>query len=104
MTAHDLGLIRTGLRVRDLRAAGDRVRRLQGLPHPGGRQDRHVAEDAGRRTTPGSWGTPRPTTREILVVALVEQGGHGSSVAAPVVRRVMEQYFGIKAGAIDVAR
>ena len=26
-------------------------------------------------------------------MALIEQGGHGSSVAAPVVRRVMEAYF-----------
>jgi penicillin-binding protein 2 len=34
---------------------------------------------------------------EILVVALIEQGGHGSSVAAPMVRRVMEAYFGVKA-------
>lgn len=31
---------------------------------------------------------------EIVVVALIEKGGHGSSVAAPVVRRVMEAYFG----------
>jgi hypothetical protein len=30
---------------------------------------------------------------QIVVVALVEKGGHGSSVAAPVVRRVMEAYF-----------
>lgn len=30
---------------------------------------------------------------EIVVVALVEQGGHGSSVAAPAVRRVLEAYF-----------
>jgi penicillin-binding protein 2 len=30
---------------------------------------------------------------EIVVVALVEQGGHGSSVAAPMVRKVMEAYF-----------
>ena len=30
---------------------------------------------------------------EIVVVAIIEQGGHGSSVAAPVVRRVMEAYF-----------
>ncbi len=33
---------------------------------------------------------------QILVVALVEQGGHGSSVAAPMVRRVMEAYFNVK--------
>jgi penicillin-binding protein 2 len=33
---------------------------------------------------------------EIVVVAVIEQGGHGSSVAAPVVRRVMEEYFGIE--------
>jgi penicillin-binding protein 2 len=35
-------------------------------------------------------GTSEP---EIAVVAVIEQGGHGSSVAAPVVRRVMEAYF-----------
>ena len=34
---------------------------------------------------------------QIVVVALIEQGGHGSSVAAPMVRRVMEAYFGVKA-------
>jgi len=33
---------------------------------------------------------------KILVVALVEQGGHGSSVAAPVVRRVLEKFFNIE--------
>ena len=35
---------------------------------------------------------------EIVVVAIVEEGGHGSSVAAPVVRRVMEAYFGYEPG------
>jgi penicillin-binding protein 2 len=30
---------------------------------------------------------------EIAVVAVLEQGGHGSSVAAPMVRRVLEAYF-----------
>jgi penicillin-binding protein 2 len=33
---------------------------------------------------------------QIAVVALIEQGGHGASVAAPVVRYVMEAYFGIE--------
>jgi penicillin-binding protein 2 len=38
---------------------------------------------------------------EIVVVAIIEQGGHGSSVAAPVVRRVMEAYFHTEAGKIQ---
>jgi penicillin-binding protein 2 len=33
---------------------------------------------------------------QIAVVAVIEQGGHGSSVAAPVVRKVMEAYFHIE--------
>ena len=35
---------------------------------------------------------------EIAVVAVIEQGGHGSSIAAPVVRRVMEAYFHTQPG------
>ncbi|MHB0979720.1 MAG: penicillin-binding protein 2 [Thermoleophilia bacterium] len=35
---------------------------------------------------------------EILVVALIEQGGHGSSVAAPVVRSVLAKYFHVESG------
>jgi len=30
---------------------------------------------------------------EIVVTALVEAGGEGSSVAAPIVRKVLEEYF-----------
>jgi penicillin-binding protein 2 len=33
-----------------------------------------------------------------VVVALVEQGGHGATTAAPIVRRVLEGLFGIPAG------
>lgn len=40
---------------------------------------------------------------EIVVVAVIEQGGHGSSVAAPVVRRVMEAYFHTDSGGPVVA-
>jgi hypothetical protein len=32
---------------------------------------------------------------EIVVVALIENAGHGGEVAAPVVRKVMMQYFGV---------
>jgi len=39
---------------------------------------------------------------EIAVVAVVEQGGHGSSVAAPVVRRVMEAYFHTQSGGPEI--
>lgn len=33
------------------------------------------------------------TEPQIVVAAVIEQGGHGSTVASPVVRRVMEAYF-----------
>ena len=32
---------------------------------------------------------------QIVVVAVIEQGKHGSSACAPVVRQVMESYFNI---------
>jgi penicillin-binding protein 2 len=37
---------------------------------------------------------------EIVVVALVEHGGHGSSAAAPITQRVMAKYFEKKAAAV----
>jgi len=40
---------------------------------------------------------------EIVVMAVVEEGGHGSEVAAPIVRRVLEQYFGLAPSEIRIA-
>jgi penicillin-binding protein 2 len=34
--------------------------------------------------------------KQIVVVAMVEEAGFGAQVAAPIVRRVLEQYFGVK--------
>ena len=42
------------------------------------------------------------TEPQIVVVAVIEQGGHGSSVASPVVRRVMEAYFNLPRGYIPL--
>ena len=41
-------------------------------------------------------GTPR-----YVVVAMVEQGGHGSTTAAPIVRRMLEGLFGVTATKIE---
>jgi len=42
------------------------------------------------------------TEPQIVVVAVIEQGGHGATVAAPVVRRVMEAYFHLPKGNIPL--
>jgi penicillin-binding protein 2 len=41
---------------------------------------------------------PADSQPKIAVVAVIEQGGHGSSVAAPVVRKVMEAFFHTQSG------
>lgn len=45
---------------------------------------------------------PADKEPEIAVVAIIEQGGHGSSTAAPVVRRVLEAYFHTESGGATV--
>jgi penicillin-binding protein 2 len=63
--------------------------------------DKYAA--AQNRCIPGSWPTHAWTITyapydnpEIAVVAYVYNGGEGSSVAGPIVRRVMEAYFELK--------
>jgi penicillin-binding protein 2 len=39
--------------------------------------------------------------KEIVVVALVEEAGTGSQIAAPIVRKVIESYYGIKSAGFE---
>lgn len=58
-----------------------------------------TAEIAGKKDTSWFMGyAPADPDKvpEIVVVALIEQGGHGAGVAAPMVRYVMEAYFDIE--------
>jgi penicillin-binding protein 2 len=64
---------------------------------------------AQNRCTFGSWPTHSWTVvygpyedPEIVVVAFCYNGGEGASVAAPIVRKVMQAYFELKA--IDTAQ
>ena len=63
------------------------------------------------RCVPGKWPAHAWTVAfapydkpEIAVVAFVYNGSEGASVAAPIVRRVLQTYFEIKAGDADLGR
>jgi penicillin-binding protein 2 len=49
---------------------------------------------------PFSWfaSIAKADDKEIVVVALVEESGSGSLIAAPIVRKVLEQYFDVRKG------
>jgi penicillin-binding protein 2 len=57
-----------------------------------------VSREAGAHVEDHAWfaGFAPADNPEIVVVALVENAGHGGEVAAPVVRKVMMQYFGVQ--------
>jgi penicillin-binding protein 2 len=62
-----------------------------------------TSEVAGKQ--PHSWFAafaPAPEP-EFVVVAIVEEGGHGSQVAAPIVRRVLEGLLDLEPGAFHIS-
>ena len=52
---------------------------------------------ADRTTRPGGAATARTTTPELVVCAVIENGGFGGEAAAPAALQVFEEYFGKKA-------
>jgi penicillin-binding protein 2 len=39
--------------------------------------------------------------KEVVIVALVEEGGTGSQIAAPIVRHALDEYFGVPAAGFE---
>jgi penicillin-binding protein 2 len=63
-----------------------------------------TAEVAGKQ--PHSWFAAFAPAQEpeFVVVAVVEEGGHGSQVAAPIVRRVLEGLLDLEPGAFQISQ
>jgi penicillin-binding protein 2 len=95
MSATDLAAIRQGLQLVVSGSSGTAYQVFKGFPIA-------VAGKTGTAQVPhGSaeaWfaGYAPADNPQIVVVAVVEHGGHGSSVAAPVVRSILEEYFHTK--------
>lgn len=106
LTAENLAAIQNALYDVTTASYGTATHRFQGLVVP-------VAGKTGTAEAPGSYnGQPhawfvgyapagpytRPdgtatSTPEIAIVVMIENGGEGSAVAAPIFRRVIEQYY-----------
>lgn len=57
--------------------------------------------ESGKRLTHGWFACYAPESKPtIAVVVFCEAAGHGGSIAAPVARKVLDQYFGLKDGKI----
>ena len=96
--AEDLDAIRRGLRMVTSDPTGTAYGAFRGFPIA------VVGKTGTAEKKPGddyAWfmGYAPATDPEILVVALIEQGGHGSSIAAPAVRKVLEAYFNTESSA-----
>lgn len=95
MNAEDIATVRKGLRYVVSEPDGTAHGAFKGFPIAvAGKTG--TAEKKPEKDYAWFMGYAPADAPQILVVALIEQGGHGSSVAAPVVRRVMEAYFNVK--------
>jgi penicillin-binding protein 2 len=103
MTTANLDAIRSGLRLVISDPTGTAYHVFQGFPVA-------VAGKTGTAQMPPgdaeAWfaGYAPADNPQIVVVALVEHGGHGSSVAAPIVRSVMEAFFHTKSAGVSTAK
>jgi penicillin-binding protein 2 len=97
VTAEQLGLIQEGLRDATTQAGGTARHRFLNIGIP-------VAGKTGTAEDPGSGGPPhawfagyteanRPDKPDIAIVVMVENIGEGSDYAAPIFRRIVEDYF-----------
>jgi penicillin-binding protein 2 len=100
VTAQDLELVRKGLRYVTSQRQGTAYAAFKGFPESipvvgkTGTAEKIPDDDYAWFMAYAPADDP-----QIVVVALVEQGGHGSSVAAPVVRQVLEAYFDLEPSA-----
>lgn len=100
MSADILSAVRRGMRLVTSDASGTAYAAFRGFPvsvagKTGTAEKKPDDDYAEFMAYAPADGNKEP---EIVVFALIEQGGHGSSVAAPVVRRVMEAYFHTESG------
>jgi penicillin-binding protein 2 len=95
MSSTDLAAIRQGLQLVVSGSSGTAYQVFKGFPIA-------VAGKTGTaQAPPGSaeawFAAYAPADNpQIVVVAVVEHGGHGSSVAGPLVRSILEEYFHTK--------
>ena len=75
------------------RGVGARARRRRSRARPAPRRPSPRATPPRGRTTRGSPPSPPPTIPQCVVVVLVERGGKGGEVAAPIARQIYEAIF-----------
>jgi penicillin-binding protein 2 len=89
-------------------SAGTATAAFAGFPHPtypvAGKTGTSEVSVHGREATHSWFAAIAPANDpEYVVVAMVEEGGHGSQVAAPIVRVILEHLLGIDSAGLNIA-